>query len=188
MLKRSELRAMQTRYAAMLDGADIALTGDERAGIEVAEFGLGEVDRSGLGIVVYENNDRYCAKELMLLPRQTCPQHLHPPIRDAAGHIIDPGKRETFRCRKGEVYLYVDGPPIAQPRAKAPAGSEKYYTVWSEVVLRPGDQYTIEPGTWHWFQAGDGGGIVSEFSTTSRDEADLFTDPRIERIPRIVED
>ena len=33
----------------------------------------------------------------------------------------------------------------------------------------------------------DEGAIVSEFSSTSRDEFDVFTDPRIKRIPEIVE-
>ena len=33
----------------------------------------------------------------------------------------------------------------------------------------------------HWFQAGDEGAIVSEFSTRSRDEFDIFTDLRIRR-------
>jgi D-lyxose ketol-isomerase len=41
------------------------------------------------------------------------------------------------------------------------------------------------PGTWHWFQAGPEGAIVSEFSTRSTDEADRFTDPRIARAPEI---
>ena len=44
-------------------------------------------------------------------------------------------------------------------------------------MLRPGDQHTIAPDTLHWFQAGDEGAVVSEFSTTSRDELDVFTDP-----------
>ena len=35
--------------------------------------------------------------------------------------------------------------------------------------------------TLHWFQAVDEGAIVSEFSTRSRDEFDIFTDPRIRR-------
>ena len=37
------------------------------------------------------------------------------------------------------------------------------------------------PDTLHWFQAGDEGAIVSEFSTRSRDETDVFSDPRIVR-------
>ena len=53
--------------------------------------------QTGLELVVYVNNDRYCAKELVLFPRQTCPEHRHPRV---AG---DPGKRETFRVRRGVV-------------------------------------------------------------------------------------
>ena len=40
-----------------------------------------------------------------------------------------------------------------------PKGSEPYYTVFHEIVLNPGDQYTIPPDTLHWFQADDGGGF-----------------------------
>ena len=48
-------------------------------------------------------------------------------------------------------------------------------------MLRPGDQYTILPDTLHWFQAGSEGAVVSEFSTESRDELDVFSDPQIVR-------
>ena len=41
------------------------------------------------------------------------------------------------------------------------------------------------PNTPHWFQAGNEGAIVSEFSTNSHDESDIFTDVRIMRIPEI---
>jgi D-lyxose ketol-isomerase len=67
-------------------------------------------------------------------------------------------------------------------------GSEAYYTVFHEIELNPGQQYTILPETLHWFQAAAGGAVVSEFSSTSRDEFDIFTDPRIKRIPEIEED
>lgn len=50
-------------------------------------------------------------------------------------------------------------------------------------VLNPGEQYTLLPNTLHWFQAGDEGAVVSEFSTKSTDENDLFTDSEIKRIP-----
>lgn len=188
MIKRSEIRRLQQRFARMLDDAGIILSPPERQRIEVADMGLGEIERSGLGLVVYENNDRYCAKELMMLPRQSCPQHRHPPVTDNAGRVLDPGKRETFRCRRGEVYLYVEGHATASPNAQPPAGSEDYYTVWHERLLREGDQYTIPPNTWHWFQAGDTDAIISEFSSPSRDELDHFLDPRINRLPEIEED
>jgi D-lyxose ketol-isomerase len=122
--------------------------------------------------VVYVNTDRHCAKELVLRPGQTCPEHLHPPIDGT------PGKEETFRCRRGEVYLYVEGEPTPRPRSRPPAG---IYTVAREIVLRPGEQHTILAGTKHWFRAGPEGAIVSEFSTASRDELDVFTDPAVRR-------
>jgi len=182
MIKRSQVRAAQARAAEMLRRAGIVLTPQEIENIEVAELGLGELERTGLELVVYVNTDRYCAKELVLFPRQTCPEHRHPPV---AG---EPGKMETFRCRWGRVWLYTEGEPTQPIKARIPPGSEQYYTVFREIELNPGDQYTIPPNTLHWFQAGDDGAIVSEFSSTSRDELDVFTDPRIRRIPEIVED
>jgi len=163
--------------AQALAQAGIVLTDEERADIEIADFGLGDLERTGLELVVYVNNDRYCAKELVLFPRQTCPEHRHPPVDG------DPGKTETFRCRKGVVWLYVEGPPTEPRNARPPKGDEPFYTVFHEIELLPGEQYTIPPNTLHWFQAGDEGAIVSEFSSTSRDESDIFTDPRIQRLP-----
>jgi D-lyxose ketol-isomerase len=43
------------------------------------------------------------------------------------------------------------------------------------------------PDTLHWFRAGDEGAVVSEFSTTSTDDQDIFTDPRINRFTKISE-
>ena len=139
----------------MLAGAGIVLTDDERDVLEVTDFGLGRLDDVGLQLVVYVNTERVCAKELVLFPGQMCPEHRHPPIDGS------PGKEETFRCRTGSVHLWVDGQ--------------------GELTLGPGEQFTIPPDTLHWFQAGDEGAIVSEFSTRSRDETDVFTDARIRR-------
>lgn len=179
MLTKQIVEAAQARTATVFEQAGIVLTDEERAGIEIADFGLGQLEVEGLEIVTYVNNERYCAKELVMFPKQTCPEHIHPPIGD------DPGKMETFRCRYGKVYLYVSGEPAAQIKAEIPAGSEPYYTVFHEIELNPGEQYTIVPGTPHWFQAGEEGAIISEFSSTSRDEADIFTDIRIKRIPEV---
>ena len=176
-MKTNEVEAARERAAAFLKKAHIVLTPEEREKIEIVEFGLAEFERTGLAIVVYVNTDRYCAKELVLFPGQTCPEHRHPA---AAG---ERGKMETFRCRWGRAYLYVEGEATANPKAKVPEGSEAYYTVFHEVELNPGEQYTIAPDTLHWFQGGPEGAVISEFSSTSRDEADVFTDPRLRRVP-----
>lgn len=177
-MKESEAEKIRARAAAMLEKAGIVITPEERRSMELVDFGLGDIEHMGLEIIVYENNDRYCAKELVLFPRQTCAEHRHPRVSEA-----NIGKQETFRCRFGEVYLYVPGEPAARPKAVVPEKYRKYLTVWHEIVLRPGDQYTLAPNTLHWFQAGDEGAIVSEFSSTSTDENDVFTDPNIRRVP-----
>jgi D-lyxose ketol-isomerase len=159
--------------------AGIIITEDEKSRIETADFGLNEFSRTGLGVLVYVNTDRCCAKELAMWPRQTCPEHRHPPVGN------DPGKEETFRCRWGTVYVYTEGPATDRRSCMPPVGREHTYTVWREIELHPGDQYTIPPNTMHWFQAGDEGAVVSEFSTRSTDENDIFTDPEIQRETRI---
>jgi D-lyxose ketol-isomerase len=171
-----EIGARRRAAAEALSAAGIVLTPAERAGIEITDLGLGAFEESGLALLVYVNTSRVCAKELVLLPHQTCPQHRHPPIGD------DPGKEETFRCRRGGVYLYLSGPPTPDRRAAPPPARAHTYTVFHEVTLRPGDQHTIPPNTWHWFQAGAEGAVVSEFSTRSTDEHDVFTDPAIRRV------
>lgn len=175
MLTREQLTQARARAREYLDRVGIVLTPEESENIEVADFGLNELEVTGLELVVYVNTERVCAKELVLFPGQTCPEHRHPPIGD------EPGKEETFRCRWGTVYLYVEGKPTANPTAKVPAGREQSYTVLYEIVLRPGQQHTILPNTLHWFQAGEEGAVVSEFSTRSRDEFDIFTDQDIRR-------
>jgi D-lyxose ketol-isomerase len=154
VISPDERRAAQLYAAERLRAAGVVLTEAEVAAIEVADFGLGRLRETGLLILVYVNTDRYCAKELVLYPNQTCPEHRHPPFGGT------PGKEETFRCRSGSVELWVDG---------------------RRMLLRPGDQFTIPPDTLHWFRSGDEGAVVSEFSSRSHDALDVFTDPRIVR-------
>lgn len=170
---------VKRRTVEILEKAGILLTEEEQKNIEIADMGLGHLEVEGLQLFTYINTDRYCAKELVLFPRQTCPEHLHPPVNG------EPGKQETFRCRWGTVYLYVEGEETAEIQGIPPAGKEDVYTARHEIILRPGQQYTIDPGTKHWFQAGEEGAIVSEFSSTSRDEFDVFTDPLVRRLEGI---
>jgi D-lyxose ketol-isomerase len=158
VITREQHGEAQRYAAAQLRLAGVVLTDAEAVAIEVADFGLGELRETGLLLLVYVNTDRYCAKELVLYPGQTCPEHRHPPFDGT------PGKEETFRCRRGTVELVVAGKRIA---------------------LGPGEQHTIPPDTLHWFRAGPEGAVVSEFSSTSRDDLDVFTDLRIVRAPAV---
>ncbi len=176
MISAKEMAQVRKKTVQILNKAKIVLRKDEQKNIEVADFGLKRLKEFGLEIIVYVNTDRCCAKELVMFPGQICPQHRHPPFEK------NPGKEETFRCRWGTVYLYVPGPAPKRPKGKVPADKKGVFTVWHEIVLKPGQQYTLMPNTWHWFQAGPQGAIVSEFSTQSRDDLDVFLDPDIKRV------
>lgn len=179
MISKKQAEAARLRAAEYYRKAGIVMTPEELDGIEVADFGLGELERTGLELVVYINTSIYCAKEMVLFPGQTCPEHRHAPLPDAGYN----GKQETFRCRYGKVYLYVEGAETPDRVCRHADESRGAYTVFHEIALEPGEQYTILPDTKHWFTAGGEGAVISEFSTTSHDEFDIFTDPRIRRLP-----
>jgi D-lyxose ketol-isomerase len=164
---------IKQKALSFYEKANIVLTEKEKESIEIAEFGLGEFETTGLILITYVNTDRCCAKEMVLLPDQTCPEHLHPSLNGI------PGKEETFRCRWGKVYLYVDGEETPNRGTNPPENGK--YSVFHEVILLPGQQYTIYPNTKHWFKAGHDGAVISEFSTHSNDATDIFTDERIIR-------
>ncbi|MFB6105802.1 MAG: D-lyxose/D-mannose family sugar isomerase [Halobacteriaceae archaeon] len=176
MLTEAEWEEARRRAVDRLADAGFALTDAEAADVEVADFGFGRLEEVGLELVTYVNTDRYCAKELVMFPDQVCPEHRHPPFDDY------PGKQETLRCRDGRVYLYVEGEETPDPAVDPPFNAE-HYTAGREVVLDPGEQFTVDPDTRHWFAAGEDGAVVSEFSSPSFDEKDVFTDPEIRRIP-----
>ena len=173
----AEMRALALEY---YEKAGIVLSPTEKENIEVADLGLGMIKKIGLEIVTYINTERVCAKEMVLIPHQVCPEHKH------VDSDVAEGKEETFRCRYGKVYLYTDSKD-----GKGDANSiqislpDTPVTVFNETVLLPGEQFTIMPGTLHWFAAGDEGAVISEFSTKNSDETDYFTDKRIVRMPTI---
>lgn len=176
-MKKATYEAQVKKALEFYEKAGIILSEDEKKRIEVVDFGLDIVERMGLQLLTYINTERVCAKEMVLIPYQTCAEHMHVPTNGQEG------KEETFRCRYGRVYLYVSGEGKKEDiQARLP---ESDVSVFHEVVLDPGEQYTIMPKTWHWFQAGPEGAVISEFSTRSTDETDVFTDPRLVREPKI---
>ena len=151
-MKRSEVAQAQSEVRAILAKARIPVLAS--AEVEIADFGLGEYRRTGLGIVVRINEPQYCSKWLTLLPGQRCPWHHHD------------RKKETFFCHTGLVRLTVEK---------------------EEILLRPGAQYTIEPGRDHSFTS-DEGAVVEEVSTYDENSDSVFRDRRIVRDPVIEED
>ena len=94
-MKRSTYEAQVKKALAMYEKAGVVLTDAEKANVEVVDWDLDQLDTIGLQIVTYINTERVCAKEMVLLPYQTSPEHKHDPTGGQAG------KEETFRCRYG---------------------------------------------------------------------------------------
>jgi D-lyxose ketol-isomerase len=175
MITRQERDAVLAQASAILTQAGVHVREDEIAGMEVADFGLSEIEISGTQIVTLVDTDRIAAKLLVMLPYQTEPEHKHPPLD------VYPGKQETIRCEWGTLYLYAPGDPTPNPQAQPPAHRKHTYTVWHEYVLQPGDQVTFPPNTPHWFQGGPQGAVIWSFSTKAIDVQDIFTDPDVQR-------
>ncbi|MFW5753086.1 MAG: D-lyxose/D-mannose family sugar isomerase, partial [Planctomycetota bacterium] len=181
LMAATTLAERQAEAAAIIRKGGNHLRDDEVEAIEIADFGLDRYHEIGLAILVYVNTDRCCAKELAMTPGMVCPEHTHPPI---AGEL---GKEETFRVRAGECFLFLPGDDSPEARQEAlrhlPGDKRDTVTVFRCLHLRQGQQATLPPNTLHWFVAGPDGAVISEFSTASRDEADIFTDPAIQRVP-----
>jgi D-lyxose ketol-isomerase len=181
MIKRSDYLRVQQQAAAMIRAAGIQITDAEARAIDVVDFGLSRVEVEGVQVFTLFATPRISAKVLVMLPNQTEPEHWHPPVDD------DPGKEETIRVIAGTLNFYVPGADNLR-HGWVPAGKESCYTCRHEIVMKPCDQLTLQPGTKHWFQAPEGGAVFYSFSTCVRDGFDRFTDPAIVRQTRIEED
>ena len=178
MLTQSQFEDAQKKAAELIRKSGLQITPDEVKTIEVVDFGLGDLEKEGAQILTLVQTERISVKVLALFPYQTEPEHWHPPVGN------DPGKEETIRIISGTCYFYVLGEDSVKD-GFVPEGKADYYTVRHEIVMKPTDQITLEPGKKHWFQAGEEGTVMYSFSTIARDALDGFTDPGVHRIPKI---
>ncbi|KPJ78470.1 MAG: hypothetical protein AMJ54_03750 [Deltaproteobacteria bacterium SG8_13] len=181
MITRRQQNAARKKAAEMIRAAGVRITDTEAAGIEVVDFGLSHLEKEGVQVLTLVQTERISIKVLVLFADQSEPEHWHPPVGE------DPGKEETVRVVSGTVYFYIPGENTFN-RGFIVAGKEDCYTMRNEIVMKPGDQITLQPGEKHWFQAHSEGAVMYSFSTIARDALDQFTDPGIERITKIVDE
>ena len=180
MITRDEQLNAQKRAAEMIRQAGVAITDGEAARIEIADFGLSNLEKEGIQVLTLVQTERISVKVLVLFPNQTEPEHWHPPVGD------DPGKEETIRVISGTVYFYVSGEDTFE-EGFIVAGKDSCYTMRKEIVMKSGDQLTLAPGEKHWFQVRETGAVMYSFSTIARDALDQFTDPDIVRTTKVVD-
>ena len=178
MLTRAEYDAAKSCAASIIQESGVSITDKEIKKVEVADFGLSRLNIEGAQILTLVATDRIAAKIIVMFPNQTIPEHWHPRVGE------DLGKEETVRIISGTLRFYIPGDESIS-EGFIPDGKEDAYTVRHELNLKPGEQITLQPGTKHWFQAGEDYAVMYSFSTVARDVLDCFTDPHIERITRI---
>jgi len=181
MITRAEQRRARKRAAQMIRESGIRVNEEEADKIEVVDFGLSHLEIEGVQVLTLVQTERISVKVLVLLPNQTEPEHWHPPVGE------DPGKEETIRVVSGTVCFYVQGENTFN-QGFLVKDKQKYYTMMHEIILKPGDQITLQPGEKHWFQAHEDGAVMYGFSTVARDALDQFTDPDIVRIVKVVDE
>lgn len=180
MITRAELKESCDKALEIIKAAGIHLSKTEPAKITAADFGLNRLQEEGIQILTMFETDRVAGKILVLLPFQTIPEHWHPAVGN------DPGKEEIIRAISGDLYVYIAGEDTLK-HGFIVAGKENHYTMKHEVVLHPGEQLILAPGTKHWFQAGERGSVLYSFSSKVRDTLDQFSDPDIIRETVIVD-
>lgn len=123
-MTRSEVLAAQERVRRRLEASDLVL--DPKAAIEIADFGLGRWEQTGLGIIIRVNEPEYCSKYLTLEAGQECPQHYHKI------------KKETFFVLTGTVSLELDEQPVTlapgQSCTLKPGVGHKFWSVGGAVI------------------------------------------------------
>ncbi|MGE5607522.1 MAG: D-lyxose/D-mannose family sugar isomerase [Bacteroidota bacterium] len=180
MLTKKQFLDAQQRAAEMIRKAGIPITEAEIAKMDIADFGLNRLEEEGAQILTFFCTERVSVKVIALFPNQTEPEHWHTAVGS------DPGKEETIRVISGTVYFYIPGEANLHS-GRIPKGKEEFYTVRHEIIMKPCDQITLEPGVKHWFQAGPEGAVMYTFSSCARDALDPFTDPNIVRVTKIVD-
>ncbi len=174
MIAERERERARREAAILLEKAGIPMGEGEIEKIEVIDFGLGNIQVEGLQLVTMFETERMAGRILIMTPYQTEPEHWHPPFGN------NPGKQEIIRAYWGEVRFYLPGEGSIS-KGFVVEGKEHLYTLHRELILKPGDTLVLEPGSKHWFQAGEEGAVFYSFSTTVKDGSDGFTDSKVVR-------
>ena len=105
-MKKSDVDRARAESLAMLTDAGITLGPGEE--IEITDFGKGEYDKLGLGLIIRLNEPEYASKWLTVAPGQVCPNHYHKIIKETFLIIFGPQFSRAYTATAGEDYTGKD--------------------------------------------------------------------------------
>ena len=167
----ARLKTFRAEALEMIGQSGFILSDKDLEALAVDDFGLGHFEMEGFVWVDLLRSPRVRTVLITLFPGQSLPQHIHPPYDD------EPGKEETMRVLWGQARIYVPG-EVNNPDISIPKGKEKYYSVFHQIVLNAGDQYSIPPNTQHWFQGGPDGAVTMTIQNRVDETRNVFLDPQ----------
>ena len=97
------LEEVKQQAEGLIRQSGFLLSDQERHNFAVNDMGLGDVLQEGFAFVDILRSPRIRITILVLLPKQSLPQHLHPPYE------AEIGKEETLRVLYGQTGIYVPG-------------------------------------------------------------------------------
>jgi D-lyxose ketol-isomerase len=177
MITAALYRSAQLKAGEMIRKSGIHITSHEISKIIVHDWGLDNFNEEGLMILTWFATERISARVLILFPNQTEPEHWHPLLKD------NPGKEEIIHAVWGDLRFYLPGENNLK-EGFIPSRNKQYYTLRNEIIMNPGDQLILPPGTKHWFQAGPQGAVFFSFATSVTDGTDFFENPNVQRIKK----
>ena len=160
--------------AAALAAAGLVLRPEEDEAIEVTDFGLGRF-AGGRARPLHLRQHRPLLRQGAGAGRRPGLSAAPAPAvrrraRQGGDLPLPPGQRAPVRRGRRRTR--------GRRRGPRPSGKRGVVHRAPQSCSAGGRAVTIPPNTWHWFAAGADGAIVSEFSSTSRDELDQWADPR----------
>lgn len=165
---------------------------DNMLGWDITDFGLGNFDKVGFGLITIRNGNQhdpkyrkvYAEKLLMLRDNQTAPFHFH---WKKSEDIINRGGGTLV------ITMYESNPDgsLSDRDVLVNSDGRSYYVkAGSDIVLKPGESVTLWPYQYHHFSVVPGTGtvLIGEVSMCNDDNTDnRFLEP-VGRFPVIEED
>lgn len=180
MIFRSQVNWGCERMIEKMKLAQIKVSDYEIENIEVTDFGLNNYPAEGAQIITFVNTRKVGFKIIHLLPGQILPEHMH------TASLGEEGKEESFRMIWGQMSLYLPDSILSDNILQD--GNTDWYTCKKEKIMLPPETITIQHDIKHWLKGGPSGCLVYSISSWARCALDPFTNPKVTRVTKIVED